>query len=99
MLIFGERHLHQVLRLYSLYYNETRTHLGLAKDAPIRRAVQPSGAIVITPILSGLHLRKTLGFETQPNDLMPVLHRSLEPAIIATPGYDFREGQPKSERY
>ena len=55
VLIFGERHLHQVLRLYSLYYNETRTHLGLAKDAPIRRAVQPSGSIVITPILSGLH--------------------------------------------
>jgi transposase InsO family protein len=50
VLIFGERHLHQVLRLYSLYYNETRTHLGLAKDAPIRRAVQPCGSIVITPI-------------------------------------------------
>ena len=32
VLIFGERHLHQVPRLYSLYYNETRTHLGLAKD-------------------------------------------------------------------
>src|SRR6516165_5915288 len=26
LLIFGERHLYQVLRLYSLYYNETRTH-------------------------------------------------------------------------
>src|SRR6516225_6577529 len=33
VLIFGERHLHRVLTLYSLYYNETRTHLGLAKDA------------------------------------------------------------------
>ena len=40
VLIFGERHLQRVLTLYSLYYNETRTHLGLAKDAPIRRAVQ-----------------------------------------------------------
>jgi transposase InsO family protein len=56
VLIFGERHLRRVLTLYSLYYNETRTHLGLAKDAPIRRAVCPD-------------------------------------YIIATPGYDFREGQ------
>jgi hypothetical protein len=39
----------------ALYYNETRTHLGLAKDAPLRRAVQRSGSIVTTPILSGLH--------------------------------------------
>jgi transposase InsO family protein len=55
VLIFGEQHLHRVLTLYSIYYNETRTHLGLAKDAPIRRAVQRSGPIVATPILSGLH--------------------------------------------
>jgi len=34
--IFGERHLHRLLALYSLYYNETRTDLGLAKDASIR---------------------------------------------------------------
>jgi len=57
VLIFGERHLRWVLMLYSLYYNETRTHLGLAKDAPLRRAVQRSGTIVATPILSGLHHR------------------------------------------
>jgi len=55
--IFGERHLHRVLTLYSLYYNETRTHLGLAKDGPLRRAVQRSGTIMATPILSGLHHR------------------------------------------
>ena len=52
VLIFGKRHLRQVLTLYSLYYNETRTHLGLSKDAPLRRAVQRSGTIVTTPILS-----------------------------------------------
>jgi transposase InsO family protein len=57
VLIFGERHLRRVLTLYSLYYNETRTHLGLAKDAPLRRAVQRSGKIMATPILSGLHHR------------------------------------------
>ena len=57
VLIFGEQHLRRVLTLYSLYYNETRTHLGLSKDAPLRRAVQRSGTIVTTPILSGLHHR------------------------------------------
>ena len=51
-LILGERHLRRVLTLYSLYYNETRTHLGLAKDAPLQRAVQRSGTVVATPILS-----------------------------------------------
>ena len=57
VVIFGERHLRRILTLYSLYYNETRTHLGLGKDAPLRRAVQRSGTIVSTPILSGLHHR------------------------------------------
>src|SRR5215467_4303928 len=38
VLILGERHLRRVLTLYALYYNDTRTHLGLAKDAPRRRA-------------------------------------------------------------
>ena len=57
VVIFGERHLHRVLTLYSQYYNETRTHLGLDKDAPLRRAVQRTGTIVTTPILSGLHHR------------------------------------------
>jgi hypothetical protein len=55
VLIFGERHLREVLTLYSLYYNETRTHLGLGKEAPLGRAVERSGAIITTPILSGLH--------------------------------------------
>jgi transposase InsO family protein len=57
LLILGERHLRQVLMSYSLYYNETRTHLGLCKDPPLPRAVQRSGAIVTVPILSGLHHR------------------------------------------
>src|SRR5260370_1988561 len=57
VLIYSERHLRRILTLYSLYYNETRTHLGLGKDAPLRRSVQRSGTIVTTPILSGLHHR------------------------------------------
>ncbi len=33
ILIFGEAHLRRVLTLYSLYYNGTRTHLGLGRAA------------------------------------------------------------------
>jgi transposase InsO family protein len=57
VLILGEQHLRRVLTLYSRYYNETRTHLGLSKDAPRRRAVQRSGTIVSAQVLSGLHHR------------------------------------------
>ena len=59
IVIFGERHLRRVLTLYARYYNETRTHLGLGKDPPLRRAVERSGTIAATPILSGLHHRYT----------------------------------------
>jgi hypothetical protein len=44
-------------QLDSSYYNQTRTHLALRKDAPLRRAVQESGTIMATPILFGLHHR------------------------------------------
>jgi len=57
VLIFVEQHLRRVLTSYSLYYNEARTHLGLGKDAPLGRAVQRSGTITVTLILSGLHHR------------------------------------------
>jgi NAD(P)-dependent dehydrogenase (short-subunit alcohol dehydrogenase family) len=50
-------HLRRVLALYSSYYNQTRTHLALGKDAPLRRAVQASGPIIATPVLFGLHHR------------------------------------------
>jgi transposase InsO family protein len=57
MLIFGEAHLRKVLTLFALYYNQSRTHLSLLKDAPMGRAVQRYGTIVATPVLSGLHHR------------------------------------------
>ena len=46
VLIFGERHLRRVLTSYSVYYNETRTHLGLGKDAPRR---YPAKGFVVLP--------------------------------------------------
>ena len=55
VLIFGARHLRRVLAAYSAYYNETRTHLSLDKDAPSGRRIQRHGVIVTVPILSGLH--------------------------------------------
>ena len=54
-IIFGEAHLRQTLRSYAHYYNRTRTHLSLAKDSPIHRAVQRRGDIIRRPHLSGLH--------------------------------------------
>ena len=55
MVIFGGAHLRRILSAYAAYYNKSRTHLALEKDAPLRRAVQRSGSIVSIPILSGLH--------------------------------------------
>ena len=55
VVVFGERHLRQVLLLYLDYYNRGRTHLSLNKDAPIPRATQTVGRIYASPILGGLH--------------------------------------------
>jgi hypothetical protein len=35
--VFGERHLRHVLLSYMSYYNGTRTHLSLNKDAPMQQ--------------------------------------------------------------
>jgi transposase InsO family protein len=55
VVIFGERHLHRVLSAYAAYYNQTRPHRSLHKDAPLQRAIQRIGNIAATPILGGLH--------------------------------------------
>jgi hypothetical protein len=44
-----------VLRSYQQYYNGTRTHLSLAKDAPLPRAIKTVGSILPLPVLGGLH--------------------------------------------
>jgi hypothetical protein len=53
--VFGERHLRHVLLSYKDYYNATRTHLSLNKDAPVHRGVEWAGNVVCRPILGGLH--------------------------------------------
>jgi hypothetical protein len=55
VVVLGERPLRHLLLSYKTYYNETRTHLSLNKDAPSRRAVQAAGLIFCQPILGGLH--------------------------------------------
>lgn len=55
VVVFGERHLRHVLQSYMNYYNETRTHLSLDKDAPLSRTVERAGRILCRPILGGLH--------------------------------------------
>jgi transposase InsO family protein len=55
VVVFNERHLCHVLLSYMNYYNETRTHLSLDKDAPLSRTVERAGHILCRPILGGLH--------------------------------------------
>ena len=55
VIVFSEQHLRRVLRSYQQYYNGTRTHLSLAKDAPLPRSIQTVGSILPLPVLGGLH--------------------------------------------
>ena len=57
VVVLGERHLRGILSTYVDYYNGTRTHLSLAKDAPEPRSVQPpsQGRVVQVPRVGGLH--------------------------------------------
>ena len=57
VVVIGERHLLGILSKYVDYYNGTRTHLSLAKDAPRPRTVQPpsEGSVVKVPRVGGLH--------------------------------------------
>ena len=54
---FGEGHLRRILQSYARYYNESRTHRSLNKDAPVHRATERIGAIISRLILGGLHHR------------------------------------------
>jgi hypothetical protein len=55
IIVFGEAHLRRILTKYAAYYNESRTHRSLNKDAPIHRTIQHAGRILSTPVLGGLH--------------------------------------------
>jgi len=53
--ILGEAHLRRILGAYAAYYNVSRTHRSLDKDAPFSRPVQRAGSIHSHAILGGLH--------------------------------------------
>jgi transposase InsO family protein len=55
IIVLGEAHLGRILKSYARYYNETRTHCALGKDAPVSRSVQRTGVVRSLAILGGLH--------------------------------------------
>lgn len=61
IIAWNERHLKKVLQKYFDYYNNDRTHLGLAKEAPIDRRVSKRGSasdqLVELRRVGGLHHR------------------------------------------
>ena len=59
VIVFNERSLLQHLQAFTTYYHRSRTHLGLQKDTPEQRPVQPpeAGGIVSIPEVGGLHHR------------------------------------------
>jgi putative transposase len=59
IIVFNETGLRRVLKEYFDYYERSRTHLSLDKDAPIPRSVQSPdmGSVVELPQVGGLHHR------------------------------------------
>ena len=57
LIILGEQHLRGILKEYIRYYNESRPHLSLERNAPIPRGIEPPsrGAVVAIPQVGGLH--------------------------------------------
>jgi putative transposase len=59
VIVLSEKQLRRLLRSYSAYYHRSRTHLGLEKDCPETRPVEPPylGVIRAEPRVGGLHRR------------------------------------------
>jgi len=59
VIALNESGLHRVLKSCFEYYERTRTHLSLGKDAPIPRRIQAPeiGTVIELPEVGGLHHR------------------------------------------
>jgi putative transposase len=60
VIVFNEAGLLRLMTLYRAYYERSRTHLSLEKDAPIPHPVAPASngaAVVAIPQVGGLHHR------------------------------------------
>jgi hypothetical protein len=84
VVVFGERHLRQVLHYYLGYYNGARTHLALSKHVPISRPLQWVGAIHCTPILRRNQASRAVQITGHNSESGP--HRPLDPGRPKHPG-------------
>ncbi len=59
VIAINERQLRSVIRSYVEYCHDDRTHLGLEKDSPRERSIEPRemGEVVAFPRVGGLHHR------------------------------------------
>ena len=59
VIVFDEGSLRRILAAYFEYYHRSRTHLGLEKDSPEPRPIQPPeiGPVVAARQVGGLHHR------------------------------------------
>ncbi len=59
VIAINERQLQRVVTTYAGYYNRSRAHLSLEKDAPEgrKKCSDPSGVVVAYPEVGGLHHR------------------------------------------
>ena len=59
VITINDRQLRSVIRSYVEYYHDDRTHLGLEKDSPEERSIEPRemGEVVAFPRVGGLHHR------------------------------------------
>jgi putative transposase len=59
MIVLNEKHLQRILASYFRYYHGSRTHLGLGKDCPLPRRIEPPdlGSVCEESMVGGLHHR------------------------------------------
>jgi transposase InsO family protein len=57
LIVVNEEQLRRILAKFAAYYNDTRTHVSLRKDAPHTRPIGRFGDVVAHSILNGLHHR------------------------------------------
>jgi len=55
--VLGEAHLRRILRAYVRYYNESRPHFSLERNAPVPRDIEPPvrGRVIAIRQVGGLH--------------------------------------------
>ena len=59
IIVLSEAHLRRILQGYVNYYNASRPHMSLDRDAPLSRTIEPPsiGLVVAIPQVGGLHHR------------------------------------------